>query len=64
MQPIDPKTPPVDRRNDLRRAAAQARKTMAPEFQQLGADEIMAFMRGPSVALEAKPGKSSKSSST
>lgn len=37
---------PTDRRAQLRKAAALARKSMAPEFQQLGADEIMAFLRG------------------
>jgi len=35
-----------DRRAALRKAAARARASMAPEFRQLGADEIMAFLRG------------------
>lgn len=35
-----------DRRAKLRAAAARVRKSMSPEFRQLGADEIMAFLRG------------------
>lgn len=35
-----------DRRAQLRAAAQRVRKTMSPEFRQLGADEIMAFLRG------------------
>jgi len=35
----------TDRRAQLRKAAAQARKSMSPEFQQMGTDEIMAFLR-------------------
>jgi antitoxin PrlF len=35
----------ADRRAQLRKAAAKARKSMAPEFAQMGADEIMAFLR-------------------
>jgi antitoxin PrlF len=35
-----------DRRAKLRAAAARVRGSMAPEFQQLGADEIMRFIRG------------------
>lgn len=35
-----------DRRAALRKAAARARASMTPEFRQLGADEIMAFLRG------------------
>jgi antitoxin PrlF len=35
----------VDRRAQLKDAAAKARATMSPEFQQLGADQIMAFLR-------------------
>ena len=35
-----------DRRAKLRAAAARVRKSMSPEFKQLGADEIMAFLRG------------------
>jgi antitoxin PrlF len=34
-----------DRRAKLRAAAARVRKSMSPEFRQLGADEIMAFLR-------------------
>ena len=35
-----------DRRAQLRAAAARVRSSMKPEFQQLGADEIMNFLRG------------------
>ena len=34
-----------DRRAALRKAAARVRASLAPEFRQLGADEIMAFLR-------------------
>jgi antitoxin PrlF len=34
-----------DRRARLRAAAARVRGTMAPEFRQLGADEILSFLR-------------------
>ncbi len=39
-----------DRRAKLRAAAARVRKSMNPEFRQLGADEIMAFLRGEDAA--------------
>ena len=35
-----------ERRAKLRAAAAKVRSTLNPEFQQLGAQEIMAFLRG------------------
>lgn len=35
-----------DRRAELRTAAARVRRSLNPEFQQLGADEIMSFLRG------------------
>jgi AbrB family looped-hinge helix DNA binding protein len=35
-----------DRRDKLRAAAARVRGSMSAEFKQLGADEIMAFLRG------------------
>ena len=35
-----------DRRAKLRAAAARVRSSLNPEFQQLGADAIMAFIRG------------------
>jgi antitoxin PrlF len=35
-----------DRRAKLRAAAARVRSSMKSEFKQLGADEIMAFLRG------------------
>jgi antitoxin PrlF len=34
-----------DRRANLRAAAARVRASMGPEFKQLDADEIMAFLR-------------------
>ena len=36
----------VDRRAQLRQAAASVRSTFGGEFSQLGADEIMEFLRG------------------
>jgi antitoxin PrlF len=35
-----------DRRAKLRAAAARVRGSLKPEFKQLGADEIMTFLRG------------------
>lgn len=35
-----------DRRAALRAAAARVRSTLSPEFRQLGAQEIMDFLRG------------------
>jgi antitoxin PrlF len=35
-----------DHRAKLRTAAARVRKSLSPEFKQLGADEIMTFLRG------------------
>ena len=34
-----------DRRAKLRAAAARVKGSLSPEFRQLGADEIMAFLR-------------------
>lgn len=39
-----------DRRAKLRAAAARVRASMSPDFRQLGADEIMAFLRGEEAA--------------
>lgn len=36
-----------DRRAQLLAAAAKVRRSMAPEFRQLGAQDIMNFLRGP-----------------
>lgn len=36
-----------DRRAKLRAAAAKVRSSLSPEFRQLGAQEIMDFLRGP-----------------
>ena len=38
-----------DRRAKLRAAAARVRGSLSPEFKQLGADEIMSFLRGEEV---------------
>ena len=35
-----------DRRAKLRAAALRVRASLSPEFKQLGADEIMTFLRG------------------
>ena len=35
-----------DRRAKLRAAAARVRSSLSPEFKQLGANEIMDFLRG------------------
>jgi antitoxin PrlF len=45
-----------DRRAKLRAAAAAARVrgSLSPEFKQLGADEIMSFLRGDEVAPATK----------
>jgi antitoxin PrlF len=43
-----------DRRVQLRAAAARVRGSLAPEFKQLGADEIMSFLRGDAAAT-SKP---------
>jgi AbrB family looped-hinge helix DNA binding protein len=40
-----------DRRAQLRAAAAKVRRSLRPEFRQLSADDIMAFLRGD----EARP---------
>jgi AbrB family looped-hinge helix DNA binding protein len=34
-----------DRRARLREAAAKVRESMSPEFRQMGAEDIMAFLR-------------------
>ena len=39
----------ADRRAALRAAAAQVRTNMSPEFRQMNADEIMAFLRADEV---------------
>lgn len=48
-----------DRRAKLRAAAARVRGTLSPEFRQLGADEIMSFLRGDEAApaAETAPGR-------
>ena len=43
-----------DRRAKLRAAAARVRGSLSPEFRQLGASEIMTFLRGD----EAAPARS------
>jgi antitoxin PrlF len=42
-----------DRRAKLRAAAARVRGSLNPEFKQLGADEIMTFLRGEEAAPTA-----------
>ena len=42
-----------DRRAELRAAAARVKSSMALEFRQLGACEIMAFLRGEDAAPTA-----------
>lgn len=49
-----------DRRAQLRAAAARVRGSLAPEFKQLGADEIMRFLRGDDAA-KGKPKSKPKS---
>ena len=44
-----------DRRTELRAAAARVKSSMAPEFRQLDAGEIMAFLRGVGAAPTAAP---------
>jgi antitoxin PrlF len=39
-----------DRRAKLRAAAARVRGSLSPEFKQLGASEIMTFLRGDEAA--------------
>jgi AbrB family looped-hinge helix DNA binding protein len=46
-----------DRRTKLRAAAARVRSTMSPEFKQLGADEIMNFLRGEASPAAPKRGR-------
>jgi antitoxin PrlF len=46
-----------DRRARLRQAAARVRESLSPEFRQLGADEIMAFLRGEGDGAEGQPGE-------
>ena len=42
-----------DRRSKLRAAAARVQASLKPEFKQLGADEIMEFLRGEGVQAAA-----------
>ena len=47
-----------DRRAKLRAAAARVRSSLKPEFKQLGADEIMTFLRGDdAVPITARRGR-------
>ena len=45
-----------DRRAKLRAAAARVRASMSPEFKQMGADEIMAFLRAEDPPTRARRG--------
>jgi antitoxin PrlF len=44
-----------DRRAKLKAAAAQVRGTFSADFRQLGADEIMSFIRGDETTQGARP---------
>jgi AbrB family looped-hinge helix DNA binding protein len=44
-----------DRRAELRAAAARVRSSLRAEFRQLGADEIMRFIRGEEATHSATP---------
>jgi len=46
-----------DRRAELRAAAARVRRSLAPEFRQLSADEIMEFLRGEDSPHLAEPSR-------
>lgn len=47
-----------DRRAKLRAAAARVRGSLGPQFKQLGADEIMSFLRGEKAApINARRGR-------
>ena len=53
-----------DRRAALRAAAARVRSSLSGEFRQLGADDIMAFLRGDAAPATAKaPAKATAKSS-
>jgi antitoxin PrlF len=47
----------TDRREALRAAAARVRKSMSPEFRQMSADDVMAFLRADSPAKLVRRGK-------
>ena len=47
----------ADRREALRAAAARVRSSMSPEFRQMGAEEIMAFLRSDVPAKAGDRGK-------
>jgi antitoxin PrlF len=49
-----------DRRAAMRKAAARVRASLAPEFRQMGADEIMAFLRGDGPVKPARANKTAR----
>ena len=49
-----------DRRATLRKAAARVHDSLGPEFKQLSADEIMAFLRAEDAPLTDAPRRSSR----
>ena len=49
-----------DRRAALRKAAARVRASLPPEFRQLGADEIMAFLRSDEAVSKARVAKAER----
>lgn len=50
----------TDRRAQLRAAAAKVRASLDPAFQQMGADEIMAFLRADSAPRADEPRANSR----
>jgi antitoxin PrlF len=46
-----------DRRVQLRAAAAKVRKSMSPEFRQMSADDVMAFLRSDAPPKAPRRGK-------
>ncbi|MFZ2651081.1 MAG: AbrB/MazE/SpoVT family DNA-binding domain-containing protein [Burkholderiaceae bacterium] len=46
----------TDRREQLRAAAARVRKSMSPEFRQMSADAIMAFLRADTPSKPSRRG--------
>lgn len=46
----------TDRREQLRSAAAKVRKSMSPEFRQMSADAVMAFLRAETSPKAARRG--------
>ncbi len=45
-----------DRRDKFKAAAARVRETFSSEFKQLGADDIMSFIRGDETSKDSRRG--------